>query len=288
MSRRIPRIILIPVALLNVWAVALSCSTILEDRSDCPCILTVNTSEIPKVTGTPFPVESGNLAIDLISEEGSPVLVQKAVKDMETRGKDEYGTRIPRGIATICSSIGGTHYRSTSDNRAKVLAEGYEADSIFVHHSVVDCSGETAYDTLKVHKEWCTVTIHLAGGIPGKRYSFGINGKWNGFSTGAPAVPVEGSFRCETRQLSGNIFQARVPRQGDDSLILDFHEDDGMGMHKYRIASFPLGEIIYKTGFDWLRRDLYDVDITIDRSSMEIGIEVCPWYSGLNLGDMEL
>lgn len=288
MTGRINRMILIPAAILSAWAVLPSCSTILEDRSDCPCILTVNTARIPQATGILSPVEEGDLRISLITEEGSPIISDKAVRRMDRRSENEYSTRVRKSMAVLSSTIGGKHYRTSSDKRSMVLEEGYEADSVYVHLNSVDCLGETAYDTLKVHKEWCTVNIFLKGNDHGKRYSFTMEGQWNGFSLGTALSPLKGKFNCETRKLSSDNFQARIPRQGDDSLILRMYEDDANGIHYREISSFPLGYLIMKAGFDWFRRDLHDIDITIDQSSLSIGIQVCPWYGGTNLGDMEL
>ena len=283
------RMILIPAAMMFAGAVlSVSCSPILEDRSDCPCILTVNTAEISQTTGIISPVQEGGLRINLLNEEGKTIIADKAVKSMDRRGEEEYSTKVERSISVLSSSIGGKHYRILPERRMMVLEKGNEADSLFVHHSVVDCTGETAYDTLKVHKEWCTVTIHLAGNDPRKRYSFDMSGEWNGFMMESIPVPCKGDFRCNTRKLSDGSFQARIPRQGDDSLLLGFYEDDSMGIHSREIASFPLGNLIVRAGFDWYRRDLHDIDITIDSSSLELGIEICPWYGGINMGDLEL
>ena len=289
MTGRISMIVLGKVAaILSAGAVLLSCTTILEDRSDCPCILTVNTSTISETTGIASPVFEGGLSVNLFSESGKAILRDKQVKGMSRRGTEEYSTKVQKAVSVLSSSIGGKHYRTSVDRREMILEEGYEADSIYVHHSIVDCRGETAYDTLKVHKEWCTVTIHLKGNDARKRYSFGMEGNWNGFTMDRIPTPSEGKFRCDVRKLSEDSFRARIPRQGDDSLLLDFYEDDRMGMHLREISSFPLGDLIRKAGFDWYRRDLHDIDITIDRSSLEVDVEVCPWFSGMNLGDMEL
>jgi hypothetical protein len=74
-------------------------------------------------------------------------------------------------------------------------------------------------------------------------------------------------------EVEDNIYNVTVPRQKDDSLVLEvYHKDDGSLLTRQ-----PLGEIIRKKGYDWTVPDLPDIGIGIDMSEAGFLVEVEAW-----------
>ena len=65
--------------------------------------------------------------------------------------------------------------------------------------------------------------------------------------------------------------QLALPRQTDDSLVLEVHDDTGV------LRAFALGEYVAASGYDWDADDLKDITISLDYALTRIVIEVGDW-----------
>lgn len=162
------------------------------------------------------------------------------------------------------------------------IGNGYQADSVFVYSSKIDCSGETASDTLHLAKQWCSMRISFNQAEDWKVTECLLTGAWNGFDITTLAA-TKGNFSFEAEALQKDSFGARIPRQGDDSLVLTvFYGDE----HLQR--EYPIGEFIKKAGYNWMKKELDDLVILIDRAEIKVVITVPQWDKGTDYGDVEI
>ena len=174
------------------------------------------------------------------------------------------------------------------DGRKLTLPEGYEADSLYMHSSIVDCTGESARDTVRLHKQWCTLTLVLENPEVFRMYDFEITGHWAGISA-ADCSALEGAFRVSPRRLDEGRFQCRIPRQGDNTdgnLRLKLYSENPDGSRGEEEYDYPLGMAIYRAGYDWFRKDLDDVTVKVDYARADMEVKIQPWDDGENFGNI--
>ena len=81
-------------------------------------------------------------------------------------------------------------------------------------------------------------------------------------------------------KLSADEFSLRIPRQGDDSLILNIYNTDSRGQVQKYLLGFPLGREIAWTGFDWMQPSLPDIYIELQASMTDVDVTVKEWIDG--------
>ena len=132
--------------------------TIKEDRTFCPCYLTIDFVDLP----LQWQNDDKSLWMD-VQDHRSDVLVLETVTLTETMRNRGMRVKVPKGKALVASAGGRDRFRPSADGKLLVLPEGYQSDSLFLHARVVDCSGELARDTVRLHKQWCTLSVVVAG-----------------------------------------------------------------------------------------------------------------------------
>ena len=218
--------------------VALVSCSVKEDRSDCPCWLTV---EAPK-------------AISLNAWFGSHQIL-----DNHRGGFVDH--TVPRGIVEIIASYG------------KFAAEeGHQMDSLFAQRALVNTDGETAGHTVRLNKNFTTVELDFKDEDDGLTvYDLLAIGTVSGVDE-RTLEPVEGIFRHVPDPVEdGRGYAFRVPRQKDNSLALTLSYDGNV------VEVIDLGYLIARSGFDWKSESLGDVSILCDLPAHTFTITVKEW-----------
>ena len=251
----------------------LSSCSVKEDRSGCPCWMTV---EMPEQVGH----DGGRLDNDdcvvlrlrVNSDEdevGYSYQVTEAVKP--DVGALEY--EVPRGSVGV--SVIGMPDRVGHDGIV-----GYDGDEIripvgeqmyslygFFRMFYTRC--ESVLCDVELHKEFCTVSFTLGDEGYSSPYDIEVWGNVAGVSAW-DLMPVKGDFRYAPVQKNG-VYQVRVPRQEDNSLEMVMLDDDDI------VDSLPLGEYIARSGYDWTAEDLADVNVALDLEMQQVMITVSGW-----------
>jgi hypothetical protein len=229
--------------------------SIKEDRSVCPCRLVLDFSDVDTLA-----VRAADLMV--ASSDG---LVFKDSVDIATVEK-EYVADVPHGELRInvWSGTEGFH----DDSEGIVIPFGHGCPPVFMHSSSVDAVGEICREKVVMHKNYCGLSIEVRGRdeVP---YSLTVRGNVCGYGT--DGSPVEGAFSCVAYPDGAGKTKVSLPRQRDNSLLLDI--DDGSGIMK----TFALGEYIAASGYDWTAPDLEDLGIVIDYFATVLTIQVRWW-----------
>lgn len=236
---------------------AVSCS-VKEDRASCPCWLTI---DMTGCTQTPAPYVSG------VSSE----------RTLETRESPEARNEtfeVDRDIVRtfVCAVPGMAEGRL--DGSVYHIRDGHDAYSLWAFAGTADCRGESATVEARLHKQYATVTLRVAGEESGSPYPFTlcVNGEVCGMDM-LTLSPVRGEFHVKLEESDGS-FMFNLPRQlPEDRLWLT-------AAHGENADTLPLGEWILEAGYDWTADDLKDIDMELDYSRASVTISVEGWEEG--------
>ena len=224
-------------AMLSMTILLASCS-VKEDRSDCPCWITVTANE----------------TMSLSAWYGS-----QKILDNHIGGLVDY--TVPRGIVDLVAS-----------NGAFTVPVGEQMDELFAQLQHLDTDGEFANTGIELKKQFATVSIDFKDEDDGRTgYDLLVTGSVAGANPHT-LEPQEGLFRCIPEPITeGRGYTFRAPRQKDESLTLLLQAEGET------VDIIPLGELIRKAGFDWKRESLGDVAILCDLPARTFTISVMDW-----------
>lgn len=233
---------------------AVSACSIKEDRSVCPCMLTV---DLPAITA--------KVMINCWNSE------YKIIDDvLELDG--EKCTRkyhVPRGSCTV-SVVRGYENLVVSDE-VLLIPEGKQMSCLYASASDVATDGETAEYSVDFKKNYVKVSLCFSDRESGLcPYDLIVRSNVSGLEMRTLA-PVIGTFTCVPEISDGKGYQFIIPRQIDETLSIDLMR----GIEIY--DTITLGRIIASTGYDWTAEELADIDLVIDLPKGEISITVSGW-----------
>ncbi len=219
-------------------AALVSCS-VKEDRSDCPCWITVIADK----------------AVSLSAWYGN-----QRILDNHQGGLEDH--MVPRGIVDLVASVGDF-----------TVPEGQQMNELFAQLIPLETDGEFAYAGVELEKQFATVYIDFKEEDDGRAsYDLEVAGTVSGADIHT-LKPVEGVFCCTPEPLADENrgYALRVPRQKDESLTLRLMDQGEI------VDTIPLGELIRKAGFDWTKESLGDVSILCDLPAHSFTITVMEW-----------
>lgn len=224
----------IPVALFLILS---SCSIIKENRDSCPCSLQV---EISGLMDTP-----ATLLVKSMRDSSYVELLSISRDTLMT-------LYVPRGGVTLSAWAG-----ASAPGETVLIPSGSEAPPLYLYYGKVDAGGDLAYADIRLHKQFCTLTLEVEG-PPGWGPPIGtaVRGCAGGMSLTGGIVP--GNFSCSPSGLPTTV---RLPRQHPDSqLMLDIMMQDNI------VRTFSLGAYLQKAGYSWTSIDLADITVHMDLS----------------------
>ena len=224
-----------------------SCS-VKENRAVCPCGLTLELAGLPVRPVVLGVAGEGYSWTEVVHADTVLVLP------------------VPKGEVTV-SAVGGALAEGDGSVR---IPEGEEAPPLYLFHADVSTDAEQVVLPVLLHKQFCTLELTFKG-PPGYAPPFetvveGFYGGW------APdGSPAPGPF--SRRLLPGSDGRAvlRLPRQGDDSLLMHILFSDQV------VRTFALGSYIAAAGYDWSAPDLGDLTLTVDISLTSVTISTDLW-----------
>lgn len=246
--------------LLLAAALSLAGCSVKEDRGGCPCWLEVAVSGCRTVSRN-VTVSAWNPG--MLFSEGIDVLDYP----------DGYERTVPKGYVTV-TAFGGRKVQELS-GESLVIPAGLPCDSLYAHHSLVDCSGEFARDSVVLHKQFATVYLRIDNLPEEEPYPYGLilRSAFDGLRL-TDCSPHAGTWTLSLDRLPDGTYRFRVPRQGDGSLSFDL-------LYKgNKVDEYPIGEHILRAGYSWLSEDLEDIYIGMDYGGSEPRITIEPWDEG--------
>ena len=230
-----------------VLVAACSCS-VKEERDRCPCVLALELSDL-QVTPVMLNVKAGEYAHTEVVHRDTVVVLQ-----------------VPKGEAAV-SAVGGAMAEGDGSIR---IPEGEEAPALYLFHTGLELSDEQLVLPVVLHKQFCRLELVFKG-PPG--YGPPFEAEVEGFQCGwlSDGTPMPGTFRKRLLPGPDGTTALRLPRQGDDSLLMHIVFSDRT------VRTFALGQYIAATGYDWSAPDLADLTLTVDISVTSVTISTDAW-----------
>ena len=235
--------------------VVVSCS-VKEDRSDCPCWLTVDLSAtngayVQLKAWCPVPVFSESIPRSLLD--------------------DLHEYRVPRGQVRLSA------YRETPglflEGDVLSITEGSQMDSLFAGTTLVSTDAEFAHETIRLHKNFTTVSVIFKDEENGRPADCRLDVRGTAAGVDVRSLePVPGNFFCTAEEPLEGGFTFRAPRQMDANLNAALYSRDGILMESY-----PVGWLIQQADFDWSKESLGDIEILVDTPKAAFTITVTEW-----------
>lgn len=235
-----------------ISVICMSCEAVWEDRSACPCALSVEMKDLPEypvwlyVNGMP----AGEATCD------TTLLV-----------------RVEKGPEAAVLGLSGA--RPDGNGRVQI-PYGSPCPLLYVYAARADCRGDTGRLPLSLFLTRHFSTLSLSfGGAAGGRVPFlaDIRGCVGGIAL-PEGTPLPGPFRC---RLSED-FSCRLPRQRpEDPLWLDVMLEDGV------VRSFPLDGLLRASAYDWDAPQLADISLQVNLSVTDIHFTLGQWNTSFPL-----
>ena len=224
-----------------------SCS-VKENRAACPCALALELTGLPVRPVVLSVAGEGYSFTEIVQADTVLVLP------------------VPKGELAV-SAVGGALAEGDGSVR---IPEGEEAPPLYLFYADVLTDTEQVVLPVMLRKQFCALELLFKGPSGyGPPFEVAIEGAYGGWrSDGSPAP---GPF--SRRLLPGSDGRAtlRLPRQGDDSLLMHIVFSDNI------VRTFALGSYIAESGFDWSAPDLGDLTLHVDISLTSVTLSTDLW-----------
>ena len=234
-----------------------SCS-VKEDRSVCPCELAIRPAE---------PLRTEGRVLVSVIQDGSVVK-----QGMLTRQDFENGRcrmTVPRKMSVLTVFTGITEM-DAAGGRLLGIRSLHECDEVYSCMEPADLDCEKYDCTVLLHKNFARLALLVLGMPEGGELR--VKGSVSGYDL-MNLDPSQGAFACAPCEGMG-IWSLRLPRQRDDSLLLEIFSGGVL------IDTVPLGKLIEAGGYSFDEEDLRDMSVTVNLSARDAMIKIAGWEQG--------
>lgn len=250
---------------LLVLALAIAACSVKEDRNFCPawCVVYSDGYVAEGCEGT----LSCNVATDGL---GSLGFGKEEFEHFANRG--EMVLEVPRNEQVYVDVFCGIDEMELNGS-VLAIPMGMCCDKIYAGHGSILIRGEEGETGLPLNKDYAQLAMRVKGDVPEEYpFFFRLIGNVDGYELPG-GLPHRGEFDYSPPEEDGHVFVARIPRQADDSLILEiYHKGDGT-----LVTRQALGRMIAEMRYDWKARDLKDLRLDVDLAEACFTIEVESW-----------
>lgn len=250
-----------------------------EDRDQCPCILRIVYAEddaemLEKGIGICLDGKLAANGLELLdvgrnlasgrSFTGGKMHLDTAVTIISGL---EVSLKVWRGDLDVLSLYPADAERMEEDGECWFrIREGSSCPEIWTAHSSVKTGSDRAVVNCNLRKNHCLLRIIFNG-----TGSYRIRARGGVCGYGYDGEPYPGSFLADAETDEDGSIYVCVPRQKDNSLMLDMISEDG------GVRSFAIGNYLAESGYDWNSDDLHDAAITIDYAATSITFTIDKW-----------
>ena len=245
----------------------LSCS-VKEDRAECPCFLTLDLGRVEAAAlvqqGLDSLVVGVAAGMDFYEETGI------SLKD----NVQEYNLAVPKSQVDVLVACGIG--REGLSRGGFSIPEGDECPPVYLFSDSFPADAGEMRRTVTLHRNYCVLSVSMKTSFNARARPYLIHLEGNVSGCSMDGTPAEGVFSCFSSPSSGGLCHLNVPRQLDGSLMLEVHfQDSG------EIRSFPVGEYILESGYDWGAPDLEDIEVEMDFSLSGLTFNISGWKKTL-------
>lgn len=259
-----------------------SCSTIKEDRSECPSYLTFDVDKFIaagfETAVVSYQTANGDTFQDMITLE-------------PYRGVG-YETPIRRGERSQVSIVAGLKHNSITESSVRALTNS-PFDKVWAYASDIEPVHDLDVVYTTPYKQFCEVTFTFPEGTPEDvdfPYVLRVRTTFNGFElySLSPLPDLTGYETCSYPDKD-NGYSVVLPRQGDYDIWLDvIIPGDGQQAPGQVLYVIDLGKRFIDAGYDWSKPNLNDITVIIDFSATDPEIVVKEWDDNDTYSDFQV
>jgi hypothetical protein len=249
-------------------ALLLSCS-VKEDRAECPCFLTLDLGEVESAGLMGEGLDS--LVVTIGAEEEFYVREAFRLRD----NVREYSAAVPKSMVDVLvACVSGP---SRFDPYGVHIPEGSECPVLYLYGDTFVADEAEMRHTVSLHRNYCVLSVSMktSFGARARPYRILLEGNVSGYLM--DGTPEEGVFNCFSSPSSDGLCRLRIPRQLDGSLRLEIDFLDSG-----EVRTFPVGEYILESGYDWTAPDLEDISLEMDFSRSSLTFTISKWKKTLS------
>ena len=251
---------------------AVSCRlAVMEDREECPSLLyfqVFNAGAFGNVD---------RVHVDAFSYPGQSPLCSDTTTIRALEGHS-FCLSILRADAVRGSGVLGYRRCHPDDNGKWTVEPGSGFDSLFRFSYLTFVEPESFTVPVEFVKEYSNVTLEFIS-ADDTRFPFDVVIRSG--TCGLDALtgePVKGDFYCQANEGPDGLFHCLLPRQADDSLVLELYGRPGLYPVEGLAHSFNLGAVLRESGgISWQEKNLPDVLVAIDFKELDLQVQVTPW-----------
>lgn len=250
-------------------AAMLSACTVKEDRADCPCFLTLDLGGV----GNAALMQQGleDLSVMVTSGDGFSLKEDFRLEDYVK----EYNAAVPKSEVEVMAVCAGGGECSVENGFA--IGPGEECPVIYMFADAFVADAGEMRRTVVLHRNFCGLSVRMRtsfNALP-RPFVMSVEGDVCGYRL--DGTPSAGEFRCTSAPSVAGECSVRIPRQTDSSLrlVIDFLDSD-------EVRSFPVGDYIIESGYDWTAPDLEDISVEIDFSRSGLSFSISKWKKTLS------
>lgn len=268
-----------------------------EDRDLCPCTLVL---EFPRedaerlqygvtVCMRGYSDDGFSLCDTLLAGQAASGGSPDTISD-----KGSYSYVVPKGDIdlAVAYSADGLAGKLNSSGIWIEIDEGRPCPPIWTYCEKVSARADRVTVPVRLHKNFCRIDIQVRD-VDGEEFPFKLRVRGNVNGYGLDGKPARGAFLCDAERSEtegsgtesdgddsgtasestgyGHGYAVTVPRQTDDSLILEIVTGDGVA------KSFAIGNYIAASGYDWTSADLKDICLEIDYARTVLSFTIDKW-----------
>ena len=249
-------------------AILLSCS-IKEDRAECPCFLTLDLGGLEKAGIMGEGLDSLVVAIG----DGGDFYVRETF--LLRDNVQEYIAAVPKTDIDVLVTSGSGRF--LSDPSGIHIPVGSECPVLYLYGESFVADAPELRRTVMLRRNYCSLSVSMktSFGVAARPYRISLEGNVSGYNM--DGTPEEGVFNSFSSPSTGGLCRLRIPRQRDGSLRLEVSFlDTG------EVRTFPIGEYIIESGYDWNAADLEDIDVEMDFSRSSLTFSISKWKKTLS------
>lgn len=246
--------------------------TVKEDRQACPCDVTVMSD------GNVHMGHAGDLLVTFFVDKRPLRTLCRERVTMSDFVAGTYHRSVPKGWFEVCTVGGNPDMMEFVGDTLLCVPPGQQCDSVCAFSK--ECFTFESDDEHVVRgpldKQFCTLTIRVldSDGAP-LPCTLRIRGNVDGFNI-RTLSPHQGNFTYSPPEENGPLFRVRLPRQKDDSLLMDIYSPGSNGRMEL-LETLGLGELMRRNGYNWGTLSLDDFDLRLVYSKNEFSSVVRPW-----------
>lgn len=229
--------------------------SVLEQRSDCPCLVDLSFEQGFCSDGAAVHVRGLSTGCCFCAEYGPSA----------TSGTITISIPDRREAGIMVCPADFSDYLSDS---GLVFPSSLPCPELILFAQRLDTSREHLQLSVKGYKNHCDISVYFVNAFPSNSILELCSSSCGLMADG---TPIAGEYRQHLVPDIRGAVLCRLPRQADDSAMLDIVPATGSVRH------IALGSLMAQAGYDWSSENLEDISITIDFSSSTARLEYSGW-----------